>query len=294
MTATKKQRLDRPDPAEALAKLEQPGIKWKVVLQIVVAFAVLWVVGFMVVPWIGYWGVGVVGVLTAVAIGFGVYIYRMTRRSAAIVDILKGATDEEGRKAALKRLEAEGSGDAIAALARAQLVARESPAEAMAILESIDLKKAPAVVQDDVRANLGLLYLVQNRVREAKDLAAEIRLDRQPQAQAKAMYAAVLAETHARSGNAAEAKKLLETYKPTDPEYADVRALLLRAQVFTFVASKNRGLARKAMEQLATVDPNMLAAFLQKGTPPEVSQFARQLLTQGGFAPKPRVRRVMR
>ena len=40
-------------------------------------------------------------------------------------------------------------------IAQAQLVSQEDPGEAVRILEGIDIKKAPAMVQDDVRANLG-------------------------------------------------------------------------------------------------------------------------------------------
>ncbi|MFW6051333.1 MAG: tetratricopeptide repeat protein [Myxococcota bacterium] len=276
------------DPAAALGRMERPGIKWKVVVQVALGLAVLWVVAFMTVPWIGYWGVGVVGALTAAVLGFGLYAWRMTRRSAAIVDILKTATDPEGRQKALEALEAQGKNDAMSALARAQLVAQESPGEAMAILEGVDLDKAPAVVRDEVRANLALMYLVQNRVRDAREVVEEIRLDRQPQAKAKAMYAAVVSEAWARTGKPDEAKKLLETYDVDDPEFAEVRPILLRARVYTFVGTKNRGLARQAMQRLAALDPNMVMALAQKGGQPEVAKMARQL------APKQRMKRVMR
>lgn len=288
MARPDKGAASRPDPSAALDNIERPGIKWKVVAQVAVGLAVLWVVAFMTVPWVDYWGVGVMGVLTAVVLGFAAYAWRMTRKSAAIVDILKTATDAEGRKQALAQLEARGKGDAMGALARAQLAAQENPGEAVDILESVDLAKAPAMVQDEVRANLGLMYLVQNRVRDARALADEMRLDRQPQAKAKAMYAAVVAEAWARTGKAADAKNLLETYDAEDPEFAEVRPLLLRAQVYTFVGTKNRGLAKKAIQRLAMIDPNMVASLAQKGSHPEVSKLARQ------FAPKQRMKRVMR
>jgi len=38
------------------------------------------------------------------AIGFGIYIWRLTSRSRAILDIMKGATDEGGRKRAIEAL----------------------------------------------------------------------------------------------------------------------------------------------------------------------------------------------
>jgi len=285
----------RPEASDQLAQLERPGVKWKTIAQVGVGFVVLWVVAAMLQPWVGWWGIGGAGVLTLVAAGFGLYIWRLTRKSAAIVDILKGATDAEGRKAALEKLgSAKGAGkDALNALARAQPVAQESPGKAIEILEEVDLKKAPAVVQDDIRANLALMYLLNNRVRDASDLVEDLRLDRQPQAKAKGMYAAVMAETYARTKKADEAKKLLETYDPDEPEYGEVKAMLFRAQVYTFTATKNRGLARKAMEKLLWADPNMVAAFAQKGQHPELTKMAKQLLNKSGAIPKQR-RRVMR
>ncbi|MGB0679863.1 MAG: tetratricopeptide repeat protein, partial [Polyangiales bacterium] len=227
--------------------------------------------------------------------GFGLYLWRLTRKSSAIVDILKGAKDKEGRQQALAQLEASGqAGDAMNALARAQLLAQEKPAEAIAVLEAVDLKKAPVLVQDDVRANLALLYLSTNRVRDARPLVDAMRLDRQPQAQAKALYAAVMAETMARTGRAAEAKKLLQTFGGDAESQGEARALLLRAQVYTYSATKNRGLARQALGQLAEISPMMLAPFAGRGMHPDIQGLARQLLTKSGVLPqaKPRIQRL--
>lgn len=286
----------RADPAEALAKLETPSIKWKVIAQVVFGFAIVWLVAFMLTPYVGFWSLVVAGVLTLVAAGFGLYVWRLTRKSAAIVDILKGATDAKGRAAAIAALEAKGGkgGDAMNTLARAQLLAQDNPQEAMRVLESIDLKKAPAVVQDDVRANLALMYLVHNRAKDARPLAEEIRLDRQPQAKAKAMYAAVCAEAFARTGKPDEAMKLLDTYKADDPDYGEMRAMLYRAQVYTYVKLKKRGLAKKAMEQLAQLDPNVVAGFAQKGGHPDTKKMARDVLSKLGAIPKQKMRMRMR
>jgi len=269
-------------------------MKWKAIAQIVGAFAIIWLIAFMVTPYIGYWGLGLAGLLTAVAIGFAIYVWRLTRKSAAVVDILKGATSAEGRLAAIERLDAKGGKDAIALLAKAQLLAQTNPKEAIATLEAIDLNKAPGVVQDDVRANLGLLYLVHGRLSDARPVIAEIRLDRQPQMKARAMYAAVVAETRARSGQAEDARDLLEGYDPDDPELFDIRALLYRAQIYTFLHLKKKGLAAKAMEQLAAIDPNMVASFTQKGAHPELGKIARKVLTKAGVIPKQRTRVRMR
>lgn len=279
------------DLSSAVEQIEQPTIKWQPVAMIAGAFVVLWITAFMIQSYSpGVWGwvaIGVVGALSVTALGFGIYIWRLTTRSRNIVSILQQATDEEGRKRALEQLEQEGKkGDAMNALARAQLVARESPQKAIEVLEEIDLAKAPAVVQDDVRANLGYLYLMSNRAKDARKLADELRLDRQSSAKAKAMYAAVAAEAFARTGKPDEARKLLETYKADDPEYGEVRAMLLRAQAYTYVTTKNAGLAQDALKKLAEIDPNHLAPFLAKSVRPELQKMAQKALKSVGLMPK--------
>ena len=291
--AKNKTRIPSPtDPAEALANVDTPTVKWKAIAQIAGAFVILWVTAFMIMPWVGIWGLVVVGVLTLVAAGFGIYIFRLTRRSAAVVDIMKGATDAAGRQRALEELSNADSKDALKALARAQLLSQTDPLEAQKVLEAIDLKKAPAVVQDDVRSQLAMLYLRNNRVRDARDLTDEVRLDRQPNAKAKALYAAIMAECLARTGDAAEARKLLDTYAADDEAYGEVQAMLLRAQVYTYQGLRKRGLVRKAMERLAVVEPNLLAAFAQKGNQPELIKMSKQILAGAGFGPKVKMKRT--
>lgn len=273
-----------PDAAQAIAQADTPRVKWTVVAQIAVAVVVVWALAIAAIPYVDYWAVGVVAVLTAVLAGFGIWVWRFTRRQQRIVEVLKQATDEEGRRAAIAQLEAQGSKDAMAALARAQLMLRDDPREAMGVLEGIDLKKEPGSVQDEVRSNLAFLYLAQGRPKDARPLVDELRLDRQSNAKAKAMYAAVMAETFARTGSPDEAKKLLETYSADDPAYGEVAVVLLRAQVYTYLATKNRGLMRKAMARIAAIDPNQLAPFATKGASPELQAAVREVLAGAGFA----------
>jgi hypothetical protein len=287
----KKRAITPKDPAEALAQIETPQIKWTLIAQIAGGLAVLWVTAFMAVPWVSYFGVGVVGLITLAAIGFGIYIWRLTARQRTILNIMKSATDDEGRKRALVELGQGGDSDAMMAVAKAQLLAASDPGEAQRVLEALDIKKAPMVVQDEVRAQLALLYLRGHKVREARALADEMRLDRQPQPKAKAFYAAIMAESFTRTGNADEAKKLLDTYLADDPAFSEVRPMLLRAQVFCYFQLKKRGLAKKAMDALAEIEPGMVAAFMQKGTPPEIIALARQTLAQAGFGPKMKIKR---
>lgn len=290
MAKPKRGRLPT-DLSEAIARQETPGIKSKALLQIAAALLVLWVTAFVLVPFVSYWAVGVVAVLTCVAIGFGIYIWRLTRRSRAILDIMKGATDESGRKRALEALSAEG-GDVMKLLAKSQLLAQTDPQAAQDTLESIDLKKAPAVLQDDVRAQLAMLYLRNGRTRDARGLAEAIRLDRRPDAKTKALYAALMAEAYARTGSPDEARKLLETYAADEASGDEVQVMLLRAQVYTFSALKKRGLAKRAIDQLAAIEPNLLGAFLVKGSSPELTKLARQSLADAGAVPRMKIKRA--
>ena len=270
-----------PDTEAALAQADTPIVKWGVVAQIAAATVVVWALAIGAIPYAGYWLVGGAAIGTLVLAGFGVYAWRIARRQRRLLSVLRRAGDEEGRKAAIAELEAQGTKDGMAALARAQLILRDDPKQALQALEAIDLAKEPGQVQDEVRANLALLYLMQGRPRDARPVTDQLRLDRQPNAKAKAMYAAVMAEASARTGSADEARRLLETYPPDDPSYGEVAMLLLRAQIYTYHATKNRGLVRKAMRELAARDPNQLAPFV-KG-PADLQQAVREVLGEAGF-----------
>ncbi len=282
------------DPGEAISQIEQPSMNWGVIGLFAVALIVIWVIAGMLMPSIGYWGVGTAAVLTVIALGFFLYVLRLSRKSADIARILRTATDKEGREAALEKLRAkEGKGskkDVLNLIAQAQLVAQESPGEAIKLLEAVDFKKAPALVHDDVRANLAMLYLRTGRTKDARALTDEIKLDRQPQASAKAMYASVVAEALARTGKGGEALKVVETYDPADKAYAQVRPALLRSRVYVYLAVKKRGRVKETMEQLLAIDPNLLGEFVQRGARPELSRIAKQVLAGAGALPKPKMR----
>ena len=111
---------EKRDMSEALSKMEQPKLRWKTIAQIGLAFGVVWLIAGMLMPYIGIWGLVAAVILTAIALGFGFYIWRLTRKSSAIMDILKGATDDEGRKRAIQALQAGGGGDAMSKMAEAQ------------------------------------------------------------------------------------------------------------------------------------------------------------------------------
>jgi len=89
------------DIAEAAAQVEMPRIKWKIIGTVLLGFLVLWVTSLMMMPAVGYWGVGVVAVLTIAAAGLGIYVWRMTQKQREILDIMRGASGEEGRRDAI-------------------------------------------------------------------------------------------------------------------------------------------------------------------------------------------------
>jgi hypothetical protein len=285
-----------PLPSESAAKpsasaIEVPKIKWNVIGQIAAVVVVVWVFSFLLVPYVGYWGVGVVAVLTIALAGFGVYIWNLTRRQGRLAEILREATtDEAGRKAAIEKLAAAGDSDAMNAMARAQLVARDDPKEAIRVLEGIAIHKADALIQDDIRANLAYFYLATGRIKDGRAVADQIKYDSGPTAKQKGMYAAVVAEAKARTGDPQDAKRVLDGIKTDDPEVAELLPMIQRAQVFTYFGTKNRGLAKKAMQGLVAADPNMLAPFLtQKASTPEqveMQKMAREVLTESNFQTK--------
>lgn len=279
--------------AAAASKVETPTIKWKVVAQIAGGFALLWLTVGLAFPILRWWGVGAVGGLTLVALGFAVYLWNISRKAKGVASILQKATDQAGRKQALEELEQGDQKDALNALARANLLAQEDPQKALEVLESINIEKASSLIADDVRANKAYLYLTMNRHHDARPLAEQIRLDKQPNAKSRAMYAAVIAETFSRTGKAGEAVKLFETYKPDDPELGEMRIPLLRAQVFTYHATGDKGLARKAMAALRDTDINLLGGFMGKGNHPELKEMATQMAKKAMPAPKMKMRMKM-
>ena len=295
MAKPKIQPPKKVDIAEAAAQVELPRIKWKIVGTVLLAFAVLWVTALMMMPTLGYWGIGVVAALTVAALGLALYVWRLTSKQREILDIMRAAQGEGGRKEAIERLASGADKDAMKALARAQLIAQEDPQKGIEALEAIDIEKAPAVVQDEVRAQRAMMYLFMNRPKDARPLVDEIKLERQPDAKAKAKYVACIAEAFARTGKHDEAKRLLQEYKADDPAWtAEVGPLLYRAQVYAFFATKNRGLARKALDQLIRVDPNMLAPFVQKSVNPELQKLALGALADAGLAPRAQMKMRMK
>ncbi len=226
--------------------------------------------------------VGVMAVLTLTLAGGGVYLWRLTVRQRKIMDLMQSASQSPAaRRAAIAELSGKDGkeADALKVLARAQLEAQDDPDKALETLESLDIKKVPLLMQDEVRVARAQLYLVNNRVREALTLANEIQVSRAQQPESRGMMAATVAEAWARSGKHTEAADLLGTVSPDDGAYAKVRAPLLFARVFTNFAATRRELVRRDLQTLCTDDPNLLGRFLSPKfkVHPELTKMAREV-----------------
>jgi len=296
----KAKKLPLPGKSESAAPsaaLEAPKFKWTIVYQIAGVAVVMWALAILLIPYVGYWGVGAMGVATAALIGFGIWLWNMMKKQGRLAQLLNQAgTTEEGRQAAIEQLAAEDKGDGMNAMARAQLVARDDPKEAIKIMEAINIEKAQALIQDDIRANLAYLYLATGRVKDSRPVTDKIKYEAGPTAKQKAMYAAVVAESKARTGDAADAKRIIDAVNILDAEIAELLPIVHRAQVFTYLGTKNRGLAKRAMTALVLIDPNHLAPFMMaRAVTPEqidMQKMAKEVLTEANYQTRPKTKMI--
>ena len=136
-------------------------------------------------------------VLTVVLAGFGLYTWRWYQKQMSLMNLAKRAQESpEARKAAIAELTAREAKDhdVTSTLMRAQLELQEDPEKAVATLDSIDMKKVPAMLLNEVRGMKAQVYLVKNRVDEAAKLADEIQLSQIQQPEVRSVMAAAVAE----------------------------------------------------------------------------------------------------
>ena len=279
MTTASEKTSNQDRAQQALDAIETPKIRWQVVGIALAVVAVAWLIAGVASPTLGIWGVVGAGVVTLLIAGVGIYALRMMRKSAGLVGALKRATDAQGRKEVLEELAASDpkGKDALKTVTRAQLLAQDDPQAAIKLLESLEIEKVSFVARDQVRATLAMLYLVHtSRVRDAREHADEIRIDRAGRGQDKAFLAAICAEAFARTGKTGESEKLLETYSAYDTSYGEARLPLLRAEFYTAYKLKKKGRAKKALEAMAALDVNALGGFVKKGHP-EIQKMAREV-----------------
>ncbi|MCU0694162.1 MAG: hypothetical protein MUF54_22445, partial [Polyangiaceae bacterium] len=143
-----------------------------------IPIGVVWIVAILIGH--PYFLIGA-GVLTLVAIGIVGWAYRYMSKSRAVANILRGAdmTTNEGRKAALERLETgAGKGDVASLFAKAQLVMHEDPRKALEVLEQINLDKTLPPIADETRGQRAMIHLLLGEVDRARTLVDGINLSR--------------------------------------------------------------------------------------------------------------------
>src|SRR5262249_40690323 len=152
----------------------------------------LWIVAFFIPSWIAK---AVVGVITIGVIAAGLWVVSTMKKSEQLGAILKDADTEEGRKAALEKLETDfKKGDTQAGRARAHVEMQEDPRKALATLETVDLQKVMAPIASQVRAMRAMLHLTLGETAEARALADALDLGKQQDAKTRAMFATVASE----------------------------------------------------------------------------------------------------
>ncbi len=223
----------------------------------------------------------IVAVLTALAVGLLVYALRLVKKQRGLVQLLQGATaSPQTRRDALAKLEAAKEADAPTHLfARAQLIAQDDPAAALALLDTKELRTFPPAMQDDVAMLKAQLYLAFGRVQDARKVADTISLENPQRTQVRSLAAVIVAEAFARTANPKQALALLDTLEPAEKDAAQLAIQARVVRVFAKFALNQRAAARAELVALADEDVNLLGRFLapQFRVHPELQKLARQV-----------------
>jgi hypothetical protein len=260
MLRQQQEKIQVPDPfaPEALKKL---GIR------IGIGAAVVWGIAIAIDHWIA---LVVAGVLTVVVAGLVIWGITFARKGKAAADIVRGATDAEGRKEAIEKLDRDFKrGDTAATFAKAQLQLQEDPRAALATLEQIDLKKVMAPVADEARAQRAMIHLLLGDTGEARALVDPIDLGRHKEPKIRAMLASVVGEAWARTGQAKKAAELLETLDAADDAYADLRPQIYRSLAFAYAWSNQTRQMKQVLRRMNGINAQLLMQFITKKKNPQ-------------------------
>jgi hypothetical protein len=275
---------------------EKPPVDFKkVFLRVGGVIAVLWIVALVLLRW-SIIPVIAAGVLTAVAVGAGVWVVRYVNKSRELGALLRSAQEtEEGRKEALRKLETGyKKGDVQATIARAQLEMQDDPRKALATLESIDLGKQMSPVADQVRCTRATIHLQLGELQEARALVEKMELGKQQEPKTRAMFAAVAGEAWGRTGQGKKAVELLEVFNPEDPDYGEMRVQMWRARAFAYAGAGDMKGASRSLKKLAEMNPQLLGMFVAaKKVHPMLQQEAKQILMRSGAVPRKMVRQKL-
>ena len=234
----------------------------------------------------------VMGALTLVAVGGGLWFIRYVKKTEALGSLLRGADTAEGRADAIRKLETDFKKDDVqATLARAQLEMQEDPRKALTTLETVKLDKQLSPVADQVRSLRAMLHLTLGEPAEARALVDKLELGKQQDVKTRAMFATVAGEAWARTGMAKKGLETLELFNPEDPELGEMRIQMWRARAFAHASLNDLKGVQRCLKRLAETSPQLLAMFVQqKKIHPLLEREARQVLMQSGAVPRKMVR----
>jgi hypothetical protein len=239
----------------------------KLAIRIGIPTLIGWVIAIAIPGWIPK---AVAGALTLLLAGVLGWAWRFTRKSKAVVDIVRSAEDAESRKEALEKLDSSFKpGDVSASFAKAQLQLQEDPRAALATLETINLNKIMPQVADEARSQRAMIHLMLGDTAEARTLVDQVDLSRHKEPKARAALVTIVGEAWARSGQARKAAELLETIDGNDPLYEDVRPQLYRALAFAYAWSNQTKLMKKQLRKLGALNTQLLASFITKKKNPQ-------------------------
>jgi hypothetical protein len=235
----------------------------------------------------------VAGVLTLGLGAVAVLVRRNLGKSEEIGALVSEGADLDPAERATRIAKLEeriGKGDAAAIIAKAQLQMQDSPKDALATLEQVNLEKAQKPVAMQVRAMRAMIHLNLGEVNAARELADGVDLSKAPDLKMRANLAGIVAESWARSGNPIEANQLLDKYNAGDKDFEDVKVQLIRARVFACVHANDLKGMRRALKLLEEISPQLMALFVgQKRIHPLLQQEAKKKLEKSGLMPKQRI-----
>jgi len=279
---------ETPEPAEPAADAPAdapaaptPGIPRKTLIWVAVITLAVWAFALQTGSTVL---MIIVGVLTLVLIGVLLWAFRLVRKQRGVIQVLQGAAQSpEARREALAKLDAQkDAGTPTNTFARAQLMAADDPKGALKLLNTIELTKYPAAMQDDVALLKTQLYLGMGRTADARKTADTMNLDNPARKEVRAFAASIVAEAFARTGKPKEALALLDSIELPKKDGEQIAVQARVARVFAKFASNQRGPARTELMALADEDPNYLGRFLnpQFRVHPELQKLARRVLEQ--------------
>lgn len=245
-----------------------------------------WIVAGGMTAWRGgYAWIIVAALITAIVVGASWWAKRMLGKQRTLAAIMQGAETREDREAAAERIRAEfKEGDAMGAMARAQLEMQDNPRKALSTLEGVNLDKEMAAVASQVRAMRAMIHLNLGEITEAKALVNALDLGKQQDAKLRAMMATVASETWARSGEPQKAVDTLDLFNPDDASFSDMAPQMWRARAFAYAGISDTKNMNRALGKLEALSPHLLGMFVgQKRVHPLLEREAKQRVMRAGL-----------